>query len=107
MDAFKKANWEILFGGSGEDELGNNSYEWQYGMFQEGFKMGRFGDEYGFRGGNYAYLVTKFEKDNELYFVALYIVEQDRGTLINEDVVKVKKPDVGLVTVDILTQKIN
>jgi len=62
LSALKKSNWEILFSGSGDNELGNESYEWQYYMFQEGLGLdNKFGSKYDFRGDDYAYITAKFE----------------------------------------------
>ncbi len=108
MSALKKSNWEILFSGNGEDELGNDSYEWQFSMFQEGLGLGdKFGSEYNFRGGKYAYIDAKFEENDTSFYAVIYIVEKDDYTLINQDIIKVKNPDVGLVTAKLLTEKID
>ncbi len=110
-EALKKSNWNILFGGSGSSELGYDSYEWQYAMFQEGFKQGdKFGDKLGFRANDrskYAYIAAEFEDLDTLYYAVIYIIDKGWGTMINQDVIKSKKPDVGLVTAKMLTEKIN
>lgn len=108
MTALKKAGWEILFSGSGENELGNSSYEWQYTMFQEGLRLGdKFGSKYDFRGNDYAYITAKFEENDTSYYAMIYIVEKDEFTLIDQDIITVKNPDTGLVTAKLLTEKIN
>jgi outer membrane protein OmpA-like peptidoglycan-associated protein len=112
LDAMKKANWEILFSGSGPDELGFDSYEWQYNMFQEGYKQGdQFGNKLGFRGSSassgYAYIAAKMEDGDTSYYAVIYIVEQDDHTMINEDIIKAKTPKVGLVTAQLLTENID
>ncbi len=107
LSALKKAGWEILFSGSGDEELGNESYEWQFYMFQEGLGLEKFGSKYNFRGGEYAYIATKYEEGNCSYFAAIYIVEKDDFTLINQDIIKVENPNTGLVTVKLLTEKLD
>ena len=108
LDALKKSDWEILYSGSGDDELGNKSYEWQFFMFQEGLNLrDKFGSKYGFRGGSYAYIAAKYEDNDTSYYAAIYIIEQDDETMINQDIIKVKNPDVGLVTAKLLTEKID
>ncbi len=110
-EALKTSDWEILFGGSGISELGDDSYEWQYGIFQEGYKQGsKFGDKLGFRAkdrSKYAYIATKFEDSDTLYYAVIYIIDKGWGTMINLDVIKSKKPDIGLVTAKMLTEKID
>ena len=110
-EALKKSNWDILFGGSGSGELGRDSYEWQYGLFQEGYKQGsKFGDHLGFRAADrskYAYIAAKYEDDDNLYYAVIYIIDKGWGTMINQDIIKNKKPDVGSVTAKILTEKID
>lgn len=108
IDAFKKSNWNILFSGNGENELGNDSYEWQFSMFQEGLELGdKFGSEYDFRGGNYAYITAQYEEKNFSYYAMMYIVEKDNFILINQDVITIKNPELGMVTAKLLTEKIN
>ena len=108
MKALKEANWELLFSGNGEEELGNSSYEWQYTMFQEGLKQGdKFGNEYDFRGGNYAYITAKYEEADTSFYAMIYIVEKDDFTLITQDIIKVKNPDTGMVTAKMLKEKID
>jgi len=108
LAALKKSNWEILFSGNGEGELGDVSYEWQFTMFQEGLDLGgKFGSEYNFRGGNYAYIAAKYEENDTSFYAMIYIVEKDNFTLINQDIIKVKNPDVGLVTAKLLEEKID
>lgn len=108
LSALKKSNWEILFSGKGEEELGNSSYEWQFTMFQEGFKQGdKFGNKYGFRGADYAYITAKYEENDTSYYAMIYIVEKDNFTLITQDIIKVKNPDLGLVTAKELTEQID
>ena len=108
LSALKKSGWEILFSGKGDNELGNSSYEWQYTMFGEGLRLGdKFGGEYDFRGNEYAYIASKFEENDTSYYAMVYIIEKDDFTMINQDVIKVKNPDVGLVTAKQLTEKID
>lgn len=108
LNALKKSNWEILFSGKGEDELGNDSYEWQFSMFQEGLELGKkFGSEYNFRGSDYAYIAAKYEESNTSYYAMVYIVEKEDYTMIDQDIIKVKNPDLGLVTAKLLTEKID
>jgi len=108
LNALKKSDWEILYSGSGDDELGTESYSWQYYMFQGGLNLrDKFGSKYGFRGGNYAYIAAKYEDNDTSYYAAIYIIEQDDETMINQDIIKVKNPDVGLVTAKLLTEKID
>ena len=108
LNALKKSDWEILYSGSGDDELGTESYSWQHYMFQEGLNLrDKFGSKYGFRGGNYAYIAAKYEDNDTSYYAAIYIIEQDDETMINQDIIKVKNPDVGLVTAKLLTEKID
>ncbi len=110
IQALKSADWEIMFGGSGTSELGYDSYEWQYGLFQEGFKQGnKFGDKLGFRADDrysYAYISAKFEDTDNLYYAVIYIIDKGWGTMINQDVIKSKKPEVGFVTAKMLTENI-
>ena len=110
-EALKKSNWVILFGGSGSDQLSNDSYEWQYYLFQEGYKQGnKFGDKLGFRAkdrSKYAYIAAKYEDSDTLYYAVIYIIDKGWGTMINQDIIKSKKPDVGLVTAKMLTDKID
>ena len=107
LDALKNANWEIVFNGSQEEELGNTSYEWQFSMFQEGLKLeDKFGSDDDFRGGNYAYIVAKYEDNDFVYYVDLYILDKDDYTFVNEDIVKVKNPDLGMVTAKKLSEGI-
>jgi outer membrane protein OmpA-like peptidoglycan-associated protein len=109
LSAIKNANWNILFSGSGDNELGNESFEWQYYMFgNEGFDLGdKIGSKYSFRGGNYAYIAAKYEDDDATYFASIYIIEQENSTMINQDIITVKNPDVGLVTAKSMTEKID
>jgi len=108
LDALKNAKWRIIFNGSQEEELGNTSYEWQFSMFQEGLKLGdKFGSEDGFRGDNHAYIVAEYQDDDFVYYVDLYIVDKDDYTFVNEDIVKVKNPDLGMVTAKKLSEGIN
>jgi len=110
-EALKKSNWDILFGGSGSGELGKDSYEWQFQLFQEGYKQGnKFGDRLGFRAADrskYAYIAAKYEDDDNLYYVVIYIIDKGWGTMINQDIIKTKKPDLGSVTAQVLTEKID
>ena len=110
-EALKKSNWDILFGGSGSSELGKDSYEWQFQLFQEGYKQGdKFGDRLGFRAedrSSYAYLAAKFEDEDNLYYAVIYIIDKGWGTMINQDIIKTKKPDLGSVTAKVLTEKID
>ena len=108
LSALKKADWEILFSGSGENELGMESYEWQYTMFQEGLMLdNKFGSKYNFRGSDYAYIAAKYEENDTSYYAMIYIVEKDNFTLITQDIIKVKNPDTGLVTAKLLSEKID
>jgi len=108
LSAFKKSNWEILFSGSGDNELGNESYEWQYYMFQEGLGLDKkYGSKYGFRGDDYAYISAKSEDNDISYYAMIYIIEKDNFTMINQDIINVKNPDLGLVTAKLLTEKID
>ncbi|NOZ34645.1 MAG: OmpA family protein [Chlorobi bacterium] len=110
-EALKKSNWTILFGGSGTGQLNNDSYEWQYYLFQEGYKQGsKFGDRLGFRANDrakYAYIAAEYEDTDNLYYAVIYIIDKGWGTMINQDIIKTKKPDVGLVTAKILTEKMD
>ncbi len=110
VEALKNSNWDILFGGSAAAELGRDSYEWQYGIFQEGYKQGdKFGDRLGFRAddrSSYAYIAAKFEDESNLYYAVIYIIDKGWGTMINQDIIKTKKPDVGMVTAEIINDKI-
>ncbi len=108
LSALKISNWEILFSGSGDNELGNESYEWQFYMFQEGLGLDdKFGSNYNFRGDDYAYIAAKFEDNDTSYYAAIYIIEQDNATMINQDIIKVKNPDIGLVTAKLMTEKMD
>ena len=108
LSALKKSSWEILFSGSGDNELGNESYEWQYYMFQEGLGLGnKFGSKYDFRGDDYAYITANFEDNDTSYYVMIYVIEKDDFTMINQDVITVKNPDIGLVTAKLLIEKID
>ena len=108
LSALKKSNWEILFSGAGDNELGNESYEWQFYMFQEGLGLDdKFGSKYGFRGNNYAYIAAKFEGNDISYYAMIYIIEKDNFTMINQDIITLKNPDLGLVTAKLLTEKID
>ena len=109
-EALKKSNWEILFNGSGSTELNRDAYEWQYHLFQNNLEQGaKFGDKLGFRGedkSSYAYIAAKFEDESNLYYAVFFIFDKGWGTMINQDIIKAKKPDVGLITAKILTNKI-
>ena len=109
LNALKKSRWEILFNGSGDNELGNESYEWQFYMFgNDGLGLGdKVGSKYDFRGNDYAYISAKFEADDTTYYASIYIIEKDNSTMINQDIIKVKNPDVGLVTAKLMTEKID
>jgi len=108
LSALKKADWEILFSGIGENELGMESFEWQFTMFQEGLRLdNKFGSKYNFRGSDYAYIAAKYEENDTSYYAMIYIVEKDNFTLITQDIIKVKNPDIGLVTAKLLTEKID
>lgn len=109
LNALKKSSWEILFNGSGDNELGNESYEWQYYMFgNDGLGLGdKIGSKYNFRGNDYAYISAKFEDNDTTYYASIYIIEQDNSVMINQDIIKVKNPDVGLVTAKLMTEKID
>lgn len=109
LDALKKSSWEILFNGSGDNELGNESYEWQFYMFgNDGLGLGdKIGSKYDFRGNDYAYISAKFEDDDTTYYASIYIIEKDNSTMINQDIIKVKNPDVGLVTAKLMTENID
>lgn len=108
LSALKKSDWEILFSGNSTNELGNSSYEWQHTMFGEGLRLGdKFGGKYGFRGDDYAYIATKIEDNDTSYYAMIYIIEKDNFTMINQDIIKVKNPDLGLVTTKQLTEKID
>ncbi len=108
LSALKKSNWEILFSGSGDNELGNESYEWQFYMFQEGLGLDdKFGSKYNFRGDDYAYIAAKFEDNDISYYAMIYIIEKDNFTMINQDIITLKNPDLGLVTAKLLTEKID
>jgi len=108
LSALKKSNWEILFSGSGDNELGNESYEWQFYMFQEGLGLDKkYGSKYGFRGDDYAYIAAKFEDNDTSYYAMIYIIEKDDFTMINQDIITEKNPDIGLVTAKLLIEKID
>jgi len=108
LSALKKSKWEILFSGKGKAELGNDSYEWQFSMFQEGLGLDdKFGSKYNFRGNDYAYITAKYEENDTSYYAMIYIVEKDNFTLITQDIIKVKNPDLGLVTAKLLTEQID
>ncbi len=109
LNALKKSNWEILFSGSGDNELGNESYEWQFYMFgNDGLGLGdKIGNKYNFRGSDYAYIAAKFEDNDTTYYASIYIIEQDNLTMINQDIIKVKNPDVGMVTAKLMTENID
>ncbi len=109
LNALKKSNWEILFSGLGDDELGNESYEWQFYMFgNDGLGLDdKIGSKYNFRGSDYAYIAAKFEDNDTTYYASIYIIEQDNLTMINQDIIKVKNPDVGMVTAKLMTEKID
>jgi len=108
LSAIKKSGWEILFSGSGDNELGNESYEWQYYMYQEGLELGdKFGSKYNFRGDDYAYTAAKFENNDTSFYAAIFILQKDDVTMINQDIITVKNPDLGLVTAKLLTEKID
>lgn len=108
LSALKKSNWEILFSGSGNNELGNESYEWQFYMFQEGLGLDdKFGSKYDFRGDDYAYISAKFEDNDTSYYAMIYIIEKDEFTMINQDIITVNIPNIGLVTAKLLTERID
>lgn len=108
LSALKKSHWEILFNGNGDNELGNDSYEWQYTMFQEGLGLDdKFVNKYNFRGDDYAYIAAKYEENDASNYAMIYIVEKDNFTLITQDIIKVKNPDLGLVTAKLLTEQID
>ena len=108
LNALKKSNWEILFSGSGDDQLGNDNGEWYFYLFgNEGYQQDdKFGSKYNQRGHNHCYITAKYEDNDVSYYASIYIVEKDDFTLINQDIIKVKNPDVGLVTAKLLTEKI-
>lgn len=108
INALKKAEWNILFSGDNDDALGNDSFEWQFTMFQEGLRLGeKFGSKYNMRGKKYAYIAAQFKDAKFTYYLSLYIVAKDDLTLINQDIIKEKNPDVGLVTAQDMKNKID
>jgi len=109
LTALKKSNWKILFSGSGDNELGNESYEWQFYMFgNDGLGLDdKIGSKYNFRGNDYAYIAAKYEENDTTFYAAIYIIEKDNFTMINQDIIRVKNPDVGMVPAKVLTEKID
>lgn len=109
LSALKKSNWEILFKGAGDNELGNESYEWSYYLFgNEGYALGdKFGSKYNLWGDNHCYIAAKFEDNDTTYYASIYIYEKDNSTIINQDIIKIKNPDIGLVTAKLMTEKID
>lgn len=107
LSALNDAGWNILFSGNGANELGDTSYEWQFTMFQEGLGLGdRFGAAYNFRGSDYAYIAAHYQGDETSHYAMIYIVEKDDFTMIDQDIITVKNPDLGLVTAKQMTEKI-
>ena len=77
-------------------------------MFQEGLGLDdKFGSKYNFRGDDYAYIAAKFEDNDISYYAMIYIIEKDNFTMINQDIITLKNPDLGLVTAKLLTEKID
>ena len=114
MDALKKADWEILFSGCGENELGDSSYEWSYYYYgSDGLGLDKFGQKFDPYGKSHCYIAAKYASSKNTTYAAIYIsdkVEDAKGlhfTLITQDITKVKNPDLGLVTAKLLTDKIN
>jgi len=113
-NALKNAEWEILFSGCGDNELGNSSYEWCYYYYgSDGLNMGKFGDSFGPRGEKHCYIAAKYATNDTTYYTAVYISDHEEGpkglyfTLITQDIIKVKNPNLGLVTAEILADKID
>ena len=113
-NALKSSDWEILFSGCGDDELGNDSYEWCYYYYgSDGLNLEKFGSAFNPNGKAHCYIAAKQENTDSTYYVAIYVsdkVDDSKGlhfTLITQDIIKVKNPDLGLVTAKILADKIN
>ncbi len=109
VNALKKSNWDILFKGLGDNELGNESYEWAYYLFgDEGYQLNnKFGSEFKLWGDEHAFIAAGFEDDENSYYTSIYIVSNDEQTIISQDIVKIKNPDLELVTAAIMTDKIS
>ena len=113
-NALKSSDWKILFSGCGDNELGNSSYEWCYYYYgSDGLSLDKFGNKFSPRGENHCYIAAKYETDDSTYYASIYISDKNESpkglhfTLITEDLIKVKNPDLGLVTAKLLTDKIN
>lgn len=113
-NALKSSDWEILFSGCGDNELGNDSYEWCFYYYgSDGLGLDKFGDAFSPNGKSHCYIAAKYETADSTYYAAIYItdkVDESKGlhfTLITQDIIKVKNPDLGLVTAKLLTDKIN
>ena len=108
VNALKKSNWNILFKGLDDNELGNESYEWSYYLFgDEGYQLSsKFGSKFNLWGSEHAYIAAKFVEADTSYYSSIYIIEKDDQIIINQDIIKIANPDLDLVTAKIMTEKI-
>ncbi|NOY22200.1 MAG: OmpA family protein [Acidobacteria bacterium] len=114
LNALKKADWKILFTGSSDRELGNDSSEWcNYYYGSDGLNQGRFGNSFGPGGDNHCYIAAEYQDEDRTVYAAIYIVDYEEGpkglafTLITQDTIEIQNPKIGLVTAKIMTDKIH
>ncbi len=114
LAALKKAGWKILFAGSGNNELGNDSGEWCYYYYgSDGLNQKRFGSAFGPKGDSHGYIAAEYQDDDRTVYAAIYIVDYKSSpkglafTLITQDTIEIRNPKTGLVTAKIMTDKIH
>ncbi len=114
LSALKKADWKILFTGSGDRELGNDYREWCFYYYgSDGLNQDRFGSAFGPGGDNHCYIAAEFQDEDRTVYAAIYITDYEKSpkglafTLITQDTIEIQKPKTGLVTAKLMTDKIH
>ena len=94
--AFRKAGFNTLFQGKGDDELGDEPSDFCRTFY--GDLVQKFGFAYNPQGENHAMIVAKTKKDNNNIYVIVYISGFSNVTLITQDVIEVEAAETGHVT---------
>ncbi|MEA3437841.1 MAG: OmpA family protein [Thermodesulfobacteriota bacterium] len=94
--AFRKAGFNTLFQGKGDDELGDEPADFCRTFY--GDLVQKFGFAYNPQGENHAMIVAKTKKDNNYIYVIVYISGFSNVTLVTQDVIEVEAAETGHVT---------
>lgn len=102
--ALIKGNYQILFSGSGSEELGLATFSWYWAYFGgEECINPLHGESVDPDGENYCYIASKLTQGEEETYLAIYIVNKPGDwnfTLATIDIIEITTPGVGLIDVN-------